>query len=242
MIMPDQNVIVSNPRRDPLLVVNEIFGPTIQGEGKSIGTPTMFLRLGGCNLSCVWCDTAYSWDWTRYDPRTELHPMTIDQIMWRLANQPLKHLVITGGEPLLQQKHLFTLTQLLHKKGWFTEIETAGTIVPHTTELAKQFNVSPKLAHSGNPNHKRLNPIALETFVLSNRANFKFVVQDNGDWHEIDDLVSQFKLNPVYIMPEGTDTQVLDDRIHSIVKETIARGYILTPRLHIQLYGKKRAI
>src|SRR5882762_8325214 len=109
------------------LAVSEIFGPTWQGEGSSIGKRCYFLRLGGCNQHCVWCDTPYTWDWTGrngtvYDPKREIRKYTPDDIVaelnrmlpdwelnddWRRMNP--KMLVISGGEPMLQQKRLVTL-------------------------------------------------------------------------------------------------------------------------------------
>lgn len=231
---------------EPIIVVNEIFGPTLQGEGRSLGIPVMFLRLAGCNLACTWCDTPYSWDWQRYDPRAEMHPMNYEEIISRLEAAPLrlKHLVISGGEPLLQRKALFGLCLKLRNLGWYIEVETAGTISPNNKILADQYNVSPKLFHSGNPEHKRIKPDVLKWFAESGRANFKFVVQNNGDWQEIDEMVAAYQIDPddVYIMPEGTKTSILAARSSQLINEVIARGYHFTPRLHIALWGKRRGV
>jgi 7-carboxy-7-deazaguanine synthase len=88
------------------LTVSEVFGPTFQGEGPSTGQIAMFVRLGRCNLDCRWCDTAFTWDWSRFDPAVELHRRTVAELLVELdrINAPL--LVVTGGEPLLQQQGL----------------------------------------------------------------------------------------------------------------------------------------
>lgn len=232
-------------KNNPILAVNEIFGPTIQGEGVSIGTPTMFLRLAGCNLACSWCDTRYAWDWKQYDSRQEIHPMKVrdvyDQIV--MDSKGVRHLVISGGEPMLQQKALILLCRELSWYGWFIEIETAGSVpLRFLPAHINQFNVSPKLANSGNPFKKRYNPLALDSYRLTGKANFKFVVQSIEDFEEIDHLVGVHELKPVYIMPEGTDKEAITEHAKLVINEAIARGYRITPRLHIDLYGKQRGI
>jgi 7-carboxy-7-deazaguanine synthase len=230
------------------LAVNAIFGPTFQGEGR-LGDPCFFLRLWGCNLHCRFCDTPYTWDTTgrngvAYSPHTESHLLEVAEVYDRLVglsyqSAHIKRLVISGGEPLLQQRALLSLTALLHEAGWYTELETAGTIVP-IVELVKQFNVSPKLANSGNPIDLRLNPAALHALSVSNRALFKFVVCEPDDLIEIDNLVDLYHLRPVYLMPEGTTTDALNQRGPWVAEAALQRGYCYSPRLHIELYGNAR--
>src|SRR5687768_9454687 len=95
------------------LVVSEVFGPTWQGEGPSLGRRAGFVRLGRCNLACSWCDTPYTWDWDRFDPAVELTRMSVDAIADRIASMEVPLVVITGGEPLLQQSHLAPLLRRL---------------------------------------------------------------------------------------------------------------------------------
>ena len=85
--------------------VNEIF-KSIQGEGPNFGKPAIFLRTAQCNLKCTWCDTKYTWDWKNYDFSKEVKEMTIDEVKDAITELEIKHLVITGGEPLLQQDDL----------------------------------------------------------------------------------------------------------------------------------------
>src|SRR5437016_1796340 len=117
------------------LVVSEIFGPTFQGEGPSLGRRCVFLRLGGCNLHCRWCDTPYTWDWTgrngvAYEPRKELQPMDPMAVWESLRSLGAETLVISGGEPMLQQASLLPLLDRTVNAEWWVEIETAGTIAP----------------------------------------------------------------------------------------------------------------
>lgn len=231
------------------LAVNEIFGPTFQGEGPNAGYPCVFLRLAACNQACVWCDTKYTWDWKHYDKAQEVHPMELPQIVEQLKavappyegwDEPLL-LVISGGEPMLQQKGLAELLPLL--PGWGVEIETAGTIPP-LPELANQvlFNVSLKLAHSGNPLARRRRPAAINALRDTNRAIWKFVAQQPSDLDEVDELVNTYGLAPVYIMPEGTTHAVLAKHARALAPAVIERGWTLTPRLQIELWGKKRGV
>jgi organic radical activating enzyme len=141
------------------LVVNECFGPTIQGEGPSAGRRCGFVRLGRCNQACTWCDEAQTWDWRRYDPAVELYEMDVDEVLARLDAMDVDMVVVTGGEPLLQQRGLEELLRAIKGRGWRIEIETAGTVAPTMADgLVDQWNVSPKLANSGNPPARRYSP------------------------------------------------------------------------------------
>jgi organic radical activating enzyme len=111
-----------------VIVVNEIFGPTFQGEGPALGTRCGFVRLGRCNLACEWCDSRFSWDWSRYDPATELHEMSVEDIVAALEPMQVDTIVLTGGEPLLQRSHLEALVRAFRDRGWRTHVETAGTL------------------------------------------------------------------------------------------------------------------
>ena len=132
------------------LAVSEIFGPTIQGEGVSAGTPAMFLRVAGCPLSCSWCDTRYSWDWNQFDRTAETTRMTTTDV-WleigaRVAQDPVRSLVITGGEPGSQAAALADVARRARASGWRVEVETSGTVaLDSLAEASDLITVSPKL-------------------------------------------------------------------------------------------------
>jgi 7-carboxy-7-deazaguanine synthase len=231
------------------LLVSEIFGPTFQGEGPSLGHRCSFLRLGGCNLACRWCDTPYTWDWTgrngrRYDPRTELILMSHERVWGELCSHGTGMLVVSGGEPLLQQAALIPLLELAANAGWRIEIETAGTIVLRAEVALRvdRFNVSPKLANSGNAEKDRLVPKALGALAVTGKAVFKFVACDMSDLDEIERLVTKFQLSPVYVMPEGITAASIAARMQAIADGVLARGWNLTTRLHILIYGNRRGV
>lgn len=237
-----------------MLKVNEIFGPTIQGEGKSQGKEVMFIRLALCNLYCVWCDTPYTWNWEgtkyahpdKYKEVNEVHP-TSDQFVLnklRSLSKSCKHIVISGGEPLVQQKALVSLLTLLRQNGYYVEIETNGTVtpIPEVFQLVMQFNCSPKLNNSGVELKHRLKPQALSALSTSGKANFKFVISTDEDVKEIIDLVNVFKLKEVYLMAEGRTEIELDAKRIEVHSHCIANGFKFTERLHIIRWGSKRAV
>jgi 7-carboxy-7-deazaguanine synthase len=236
---------------EPVLRVVERFGPTVQGEGASVGRAAFFLRLAGCNLTCVWCDTPFSWDPTRPDaerPETEL---AVEEVLEHftapsaISGTRVRHLVITGGEPLLQREALAPLCTRLHDRGWTIEVETSGTISPgRLTELIDQFNVSPKLAHSGVDERARIRLGVLNEFAANPRALFKFVVQQANDLLEAAALLDRLDrpVEPcrVFVMAEGIDAQVVLERSRALIDDVVARGWGLTPRWHTLLWGDER--
>ncbi|WP_309030778.1 7-carboxy-7-deazaguanine synthase QueE [Streptomyces alfalfae] len=232
---------------DPSLVIAEVFGPTVQGEGPSTGRRASFIRLGACNLHCTWCDTPYTWDARRFDLRAELTRTPVDEIASRaLAGDP-GIVVITGGEPLLHQHRpgWAALLEALNDAGVEVEVETNGTLAP-TTETAgrvARFNVSPKLAHSGDLERDRIKPRALKALVETGRAIFKFVCATADDVDEVRHLADTHGLpaRTVWVMPEGTDTAALDEHLAVITDPAIAAGFNLTTRLHVHVWGNERA-
>jgi 7-cyano-7-deazaguanosine (preQ0) biosynthesis protein QueE len=245
-----------------MLIVNEVFGPTFQGEGKNIGKPTYFLRVTGCNQHCQWCDTAYTWRFSDayphvsnvvYEMKNESHPMEIMDVFTKLMDmdkQGHRSLVISGGEPMLQQNALAPLISALKSNRWYVEMETAGSVTPKFDDLGgldevSLFNVSVKLSNSGNPRDLSINPVAIRA-LLTHKTAWKFVVSNSDDMAEVNAIVDQFSIRPscVYIMPEGVTTEAIANRLRSddLIKHVIGRGYNLTTRLQIAVYGNLRGV
>lgn len=226
---------------DAELVVSEVFGPTFQGEGPSLGRRCAFVRLGRCDLACTWCDTPYTWDWERHDPAVELERMTVAAVVEEVAAMGVDRLVVTGGEPLLQQRALEVLLRACADRGWAVEIETAGHHRPgFDPVLVERFNVSPKLAHSGNPAHRRYRPDVLRAFEATGRAAFKFVVRDAADLDEVSEVVDECGLTDVWVMPEGTSAHAVLEGMAALAEPVLARGWNLTTRAHILVWGDRR--
>ena len=160
---------------------------SLQGEGPTAGTPSVFLRLATCNLACSWCDTKYTWDWEHYDYDQEVAALDADTIIEHILRFDCRRLIITGGEPLMQQRDLVPLVTALKAKGFQFEVETNGTIVPGSELVADidQWNVSPKLRNSANPTERRELPNVLDTFCRLPAAFFKFVVEEPEDIKEV---------------------------------------------------------
>ncbi len=219
----------------------EIFA-SLQGEGPSAGMPVAFMRLSRCNLACVWCDTAYSWDFERFDRTANQITLPLDDVAARIRALGQKRLVITGGEPLLQPAALADLLALIPDIS--VEIETNGTAKapPRLDVRIDQYNVSPKLAHSGNPAALALVAERLADYAADNRAFFKFVVASPDDVAEVAALQKAYAIPParIYLMPEGTDSATLRGRMVWLSPLCLEYGYRLSDRLHIHLYGDTR--
>jgi organic radical activating enzyme len=230
----------------------EIFA-SVQGEGPSMGMPVAFMRLSRCNLACVWCDTAYSWHFqgderphrggVEYDRKANQLSLPEDEVAARIMALGQSRLVITGGEPLLQAPALGRLLELLPDVS--VEIETNGTTkAPAPLDIRiDQFNVSPKLAHSGNPAELALLPERLDAYATDPRAWFKFVIAEPPDVDEVLALRDRYRFRPghVFLMAEGTDSETLREREKWLAPLCVRHGFRLSDRLHIHLFGDTRA-
>jgi organic radical activating enzyme len=221
----------------------EIFH-SLQGEGVTMGTPSVFLRLALCNLACSWCDTKYTWDWEQYERGKEVVSLEVRRVEEGIVKYSCRHLVITGGEPLLQQLDLVLLAESLKDRGFYLEVETNGTISPEP-ELIRdinQWNVSPKLHNSGTPRERRELPQVMETYRGLLNAYFKFVVAVPEDVGEVRALVKRYGLpkERVILMPEGQTPEAVQNRSRWITRACIEEGFRFSTRLHILLWGDER--
>lgn len=229
----------------------EIFA-SLQGEGPSAGMPVAFIRLSRCNLACTWCDTAYTWrfegdnrphrDGVTFDRKANQVTLDVSDVVARIAALGQKRLVITGGEPLLQAGKLAELLELL--PDMTVEIETNGTVAaPARLDIrVDQYNVSPKLAHSGNDAELALIPERLDAYATDPRAFFKFVIANPDDVGEVLTLQRRYRFRPghVYLMAEGTDSATLRGRQAWLSELCLEHGFRMSDRLHIHLYGDTR--
>ncbi len=222
----------------------EIFA-SVQGEGVSAGVPSTFFRLATCNLRCSWCDTAYTWDWERFDKGEQTMMLSVEEAIAAITALPPKNVVITGGEPLIQKRDLEPLVRELKLRGYRVEIETNGTISPGPlATVIDQFNVSPKLRHAGNEGLEVLPEAPLREFAALEQANFKFVVQTEPDLVEVEALRERFGIPAlrVVLMPEGRTAAELNARSAWLAEACTQRGYRFSSRLHILIWGDKRGV
>ena len=229
----------------------EIFA-SLQGEGPSQGRPCAFVRLSRCNLACVWCDTAYTWRFEgdnrphraqlTYERKANQVTLDEEEAARRIAALGQPRLVVTGGEPLLQAPAVARMLAFLPDMR--VEIETNGTVAPPPAldALVAQYNVSPKLAHSGNPADLALPPERLRAWADEPRAAFKFVVARPADVEEVLELAERFAIprERVWLMAEGTDAATLEAREAWLAPLCLEHGLTLSKRMHIQLYGDTR--
>ena len=229
----------------------ELFA-SLQGEGPSIGRPVAFVRLSRCNLSCNWCDTAYTWrfegdnrphrDGVSFERKANQVVLSDEEVAERIMALGQDRLVITGGEPLLQGAALARMVALLQVMS--VEIETNGTVAPHAAldPLVAQYNVSPKLAHSGNDPANALIPERLLAWAREPKAWFKFVIAAPEQVQEVLALAAQYEIAPgrIYLMPEGTDSATLRAREAWLAPLALEHGLRLSDRMHIHLYGDTR--
>lgn len=237
----------------PSLRIQERF-VSVQGEGALVGVPSSFVRVSGCNLRCVWCDT----------PRTSWAPegeaTSLDELVAWCAEGP-RHVVLTGGEPMLFSPAA-ELSQALRAAGHHLTIETAGTVWCEGLE-ADLISISPKLSHStpwqraeqlGKPKLATMHEAArLDLGVLARLLahytwQLKFVVRTGtperlaADLAEIEQLIAALELprdtnEQILLMPEGTDDASLRAGYLAALDACQARGFRLGLRLHIHLFG-----
>lgn len=218
---------------------------TVQGEGDSFGKPAIFLRLHLCNLQCTFCDTPYTWD--RSDKRFFEEPerWSLEATKERVSSHPCKRLVITGGEPLLQRKPLIKLINSFDDD-WVFEIESNGTLPPIDKKKINgreiQYNLSPKLSNSGNPEKVRYRPQILKQYLDGENVFFKFVVVEREDIDEIQAIVKECEIpdDRVIIMPEGITQEAVAEHGRLVAGLCKEKGWRLVPRLHIMLWGNER--
>lgn len=227
---------------------------TIQGEGLHTGKPSVFMRLSLCNLHCTWCDTPYTWNWEntpwesstgkKFKKEELILNVTTEHLLPLLCAYPCQNLVITGGEPLLQQEQLAVLIRNL-PIGWSVEVETNGTIIPSALEdfTCISYNVSPKLSHSGNSGKLALRPDSLRWFSECRQAVFKFVLSTPADLAEVKLIQSQFMIpsGRILLMPRGTTSQEIKSSTKEIVELCLSEGYRFSDRLHVHIWGDERA-
>jgi len=172
--------------------------------------------------------------------------MNGEQILARIRELAgeIKLLVISGGEPLLQQKELNGIIANLRADSWRVEIETNGTITPSAeiSTLVSQFNCSPKLSNCGDLKTLRVRPQALESLVACKKTIFKFVVASEQDMLEVEEYVREFNLRNVYLMPLGKTREELSLTRQMTQDLCEKYGFHFSDRVHVMQLGGGRAI
>lgn len=228
------------------MLISEIFH-SLQGEGELAGVPSVFVRTSGCNLRCNWCDTPYaSW-------RPEGTQLTVEEILAEVERHPARHVVLTGGEPMVAPE-IHELAFQLQERSYHITIETAATVRPNgiACDLA---SLSPKLAHSApdarldetwRKKHEELRwqPEIVAEWIALGAYQLKFVVGAEADVAEVETMIAEtgcaVPTHKVLLMPEGVTIEALRARAGWLAELCKMRGYRYAPRLQIELYGNKR--
>lgn len=245
---------------------------SIQGEGPHAGTPAIFLRLAGCNLSCGWegdledyepgdepqgdagwvCDTIDVWR----DPE---HTYTPEELLeewrekdWDLNLEAGAHIVLTGGEPTLpaHQESIAEFFQLLKDEGFnpTIEVETNGTqeLTPEFGFHVDCYNVSLKLSNSGMSEERRLDPEAILQFTSLDEttAVFKFVVGSEEDLYEVENIVAEYIIprEQISLMPAGQTKEQLQETYPLVAEFCKSKGYQFSPRLHVNIWNSATGV
>jgi 7-cyano-7-deazaguanosine (preQ0) biosynthesis protein QueE len=222
--------------------ISEIF-ESIQGEGTNAGKPAIFLRTAECNLRCTWCDTKYTWDWKNFDYAEEVKEISIKEIRQELEQFSNRHLVITGGEPLMQQDDLAELLTFL-KPEFYVEVETNGTILPNNalSALVDQWNVSPKTSNSGNPLELCEVNECYTFFSRQKNCYFKFVIENEDDLVEINTIIEKYglKKDNVLLMTQASTKEEITVREKTVFFMSKKNNLGFSPRIHVTKWGNQR--
>jgi len=239
-----------------MLAISEVFY-SIQGEGKTMGIPAVFVRLAGCNLMCggmgtmfdkelhngaTWrCDTMEVWTKGKSKKYHEILDDECEEAIRQGA-----HLIITGGEPMMQQEKLLEFFDYVYKinPDVFIECETNGTISP-TEKMAVHidlFNCSPKLKNSGNDVSMTFKKEVVQ-FLNKENTIFKFVISNLDDWNEIKEYyLEHIDRDKIYLMPSGENQELLEES-KLLTAELAKNNYVnFTTRLHIEIWNQKTGV
>ena len=254
-----------------MLEINEIFGPTIQGEGKLVGTPSIFIRFGKCNFKCEGfqveyetpsgikkcaCDSYYAVDtefkdtWTKYKSYEEI-VSEVDNLLSKYPNNYKIDIVITGGEPLLywNKEEFQKLLKHYIEDGHKVTIETNGSLnLNFDFDYQKKilFSMSVKLSNSLEPLKKRVNKSTLTKILENTKESYlKFVIGNDfleNAIVEIEDILKNIPQCEVYLMPLGDSSEAIDINSEKVVNLAIKYGFKYSDRLHIRIWNNKRGV
>ena len=231
--------------------VMEIFGPTIQGEGMVIGQKTMFVRTGGCDYSCSWCDSSFTWDGSGRSTLMEATAI-IDELKG-IGGDRFSHITVSGGNPALH-KGIGELIELCHAEGWKVAIETQGSIWQEWVTEIDDVTISPKP-----PSSKMETDFdKLDYFIerlKSNNVSLKVVVFDDEDFAYAENIHTRYPHVPFFLQIGNDDVATTDDAalisnllkryewlIEKAVHSVVMNDAKVLPQLHALIWGNKRGV
>lgn len=244
----EKRVVEGSLAKKEYLDVSELFSRTIQGEGVYSGIPAVFLRLQFCTLDCIWCDTTEVWrTGNRYLVDEILDLFEEHGVVHDLQNG--HHLVLTGGSPIRQQEALELLLQRFYTRYDFlpfVEVENECTRMPskEMLRLVNCWNNSPKLSNSGMKSKIRIKPDILETLTQTQDSWFKFVVDCEEDWEEIQqDFIDPGLIykSRIILMPKFSKLEDLEIN-KRIADMAVKYGVRFSTRLQVVLWDQTTGV
>lgn len=232
--------------------VLEIFGPTIQGEGRVIGRKTMFVRTAGCDYRCSWCDSAFTWDGSA---KEDIKLMTAEEIynqLKKIGGDRFDHVTISGGNPALI-KGIQDLVDLFEEKQIYTALETQGSKFQPWMRQINDLTISPKPPSSNmKPNIDILDSVIEQ--CIESTLNLKVVIFDDDDYEFAKMIHHRYPNIPFYLQvgnpylddDVGNHTEKLLSRYEALVDRVMASNdmnqvYVL-PQLHTLLWSNKKGV
>jgi len=244
--------LVGTARPIPVL---EVFGPTVQGEGMVVGRKTMFVRTAGCDYSCSWCDSAFTWDGSGKDDIRLLSAAAIIEELEKIGCGTFDHVTISGGNPALLPQ-LSALIQGLHDRGCKVALETQGSRWQPWFTAIDDLTLSPKPPSSGmTTNWDTLDDIVERLSEAGNGFCLKVVIFDDADLDYARKVHARYRDVPFYLQAGNgnlteTDPQAmlpyLVERYEWLISRTMPdeslRGVHVLPQLHTWIYGNKKGV
>jgi 7-carboxy-7-deazaguanine synthase len=233
--------------------ISEIFGPTIQGEGALIGQPTVFVRTGGCDYRCSWCDTLHAVD-SAY--RHEWKPMSANEIMDRVealsASKPIM-VSLSGGNPAIQP--LASLIDLGHEKDYRFALETQGSIAQEWFKDLDVLTLSPKPPSSGEKTDWKKFNDCVNAAGEHTQTAMKIVIMDDADYAYARDAAARYPMLPLYLQPGNhtpptQDSEYIDidgimDRMRWLIDKVTSDQWndvTVLPQLHALIWGNEKGV
>lgn len=228
------------------LAISELFVDTLQGESVTAGHPATFIRLQGCTLTCVFCDTLDVWPYgNEYSFNEVLDLLEPHQHKYKNGKQ---HIILTGGSPIKQQSQLVRFIEYFEIRFGFRpviEVENEAVLLPSPSfeNLVHTWNNSPKLENSGMKARARVKPQILSHMSGLNNSWFKFVISSWDDWSEIEkDFLPYIMKEQIILMPEGVTQQELNDKREMVADMAIKHNVRFSDRLHITIWNKRTGV
>ncbi|TWI59236.1 7-carboxy-7-deazaguanine synthase QueE [Halalkalibacter nanhaiisediminis] len=233
--------------------VMEVFGPTIQGEGMVIGQKTMFVRTGGCDYSCSWCDSSFTWDGSARS--TAMEASEIVAKLKEIGGDAFSHVTISGGNPALH-KGIDQLVDLCHENGWKVAIETQGSIWQEWMTKIDDVTISPKPPSSKmKTNVKQLDYYIEELTNANSYFSLKVVIFNEEDFLYAEMIHERYPEVPFFLQIGNEDISSTDDAslvskllkryewlIEQATKSVIMNDAKVLPQLHTLIWGNKRGV